>query len=119
MNPVDDELRAQFSELRAAESAEAPGLSTVLHRARRESRLSPHRRTAMLLVGAAASIAAISFVIHQVRLQAAAEQASVGVWHSPTTSLMPGNPQTVLAPPPLLSSVLDGATTSTLWRKGD
>jgi len=119
MNPIDDELRARFSELRAAESVEAPGLSTVLHRARRESRPSSNRRTTMLLVGAAASIVAITLVVRRIRLQAAARQASVAVWRSPTTSLMPANPQSVLAPPPLLSSVLDGATTSTLWRKGD
>ena len=119
MSSSDDELRARFGELRAAEAAAAPGLSAVMHGARRESRWSPRRRTAMLLVGAAASIVAITLVIRQVRLQAVAKQASVAVWHSPTTSLMPGNPQTVLAPPPLLSSVLDGATTSTLWRKGD
>jgi hypothetical protein len=119
MSSIDDELRARFGELRAAESAASPGLSTVLHRARRESRPSPRRRTAMLLVGAAASIVAIALVVRQVRLQVAAKQASVAVWHSPTTSLMPANPQSVLAPPPLLSSVLDGATSSTLWRKGD
>ena len=119
MSPIDDELHARFSELRAAESAAAPGLSTVLHRARRKSHPSPHRRTAMLLVGAAASIAGIALVVRQVRLQAAATQPSITAWQSPTMSLMPATPRSVLAPPPLLSSVLDGATSSTLWRKGD
>ena len=118
MTPIDDELRARFGQLRAAESAAAPALSAVLHRARREPRRSPHRRTAVL-IGAAASVVAITVLVRQARLHASARQPSVAVWRSPTTSLMPANPQSVLAPPPLLSSVLDGATSSTLWRKGD
>jgi hypothetical protein len=119
MTSSEDELRARFGELRAAEAAAAPGLLAVMHGARRESRRSPRRRTAMLLVGAAASIVAVTLVIRQVRLEAAAKLASVAAWRSPTTSLMPTTPHSVLAPPPLLSSVLDGATSSTLWRKGD
>lgn len=119
MNPIDEELRARFGELRAAESSAAPGVSAVLHRTRGAARPALRRTSVFLLAGAAASVAAITFVVRQARIQASARQAAVTTWRSPTTSLMPGNPQTVLAPPPLLSSVLDGATTSTLWRKGD
>lgn len=119
MSPIDDQLRAQFGELRSAESAAAPGLLAVLRRTRHESRPTRHRAAVILLVGVAASIAAITLAVRQVRLQTSAAQTALTGWRSPTTSLMPANPQSVLAPPPLLSSVLDGATTSTLWRKGD
>ena len=119
MSPVDDDLRARFGELRATDAATAPGLSAVLHLVRNQPRRLRPRAAGLFLIGAAASIAALTFGVRQLGVQTRAKQPVVTVWRSPTSSLMPANPQTVLAPPPLLSSVLDGATSSTIWRKGD
>ena len=119
MNPIDDELRARFGELRAAQSVGAPSVSAVLNRAPHSSRPIARRTSVLLVFGAAASIGALMFAARQLGVRTPARETLATQWPSPTTSLMPVNPQSVLAPPPLLSSVLDGATSSTLWRKGD
>ena len=120
MNRIHDDLRARFGELRSAESAAAPDLSSVLRRVRREPLRASRHAAPVALVAAAAAIAALTLVVvRQRRFETPAKRPSIATWRSPTLSLVPATSQSVLAPPPLLSSVLDGATTSTLWRKGD
>jgi len=69
---------------------------------------------------AAAAAVVVGLVVAQ-RFFATDDAAAQSIisWQSPTSSLVPVSGHIVLSPPPLLSSVLDGATASTLWRKGD
>jgi len=115
---ADEELRAQFGELRRADEAGAPAFSVVDRRRAVRSSVAIHRQPGTWLAAAAAAIVA---VVATQRFRAAHESSAspVANWQSPTGSLVPTGGRTVLAPPPLLSSVLDGATSSVLWHKGD
>jgi hypothetical protein len=72
-----------------------------------------------LATAAAASIVAVALLGTRHPRSAVPAEQPAATWQSPTTSLVPRTVQGVLAPAPLLSSVLDGATSSTLWLKGD
>jgi hypothetical protein len=75
----------------------------------------------MRVVWLAAAAAVVVGLVATERLRATNDAAaqSVTTWRSPTSSLVPASGRAVLSPAPLLSSVLDGATSSALWRKGD
>lgn len=111
----DDELRARFGQLRDADGGDAPSVGTLVSRAPVDRRATTARRAAVAIV--AMCVVAGGSVLARQRSHRPAP--SVARWQSPTTSLVPTSGQSVLAPAPLLSSVLDGATTSTLWKKGD
>ncbi len=112
-----NELVDRFGELRDADARRAPSLRGVVHRAPVDRRATGARRTGVAAIAVCVllggGIVARRIGVHRTPTPSAAR------WRSPTTSLVPTTGQSVLAPPPLLSSVLDGATTSILWRKGD
>lgn len=113
---LDNELRARFGALRNADGARAPGVGEIVARKAVDHRITTGRKTALTVTALCALTAGV-FVTQHIRASGAhAPQAAP--WRSPTTSLVPTG-QSVLAPAPLLSSVLDGATQSTLWKKGD
>lgn len=115
---LDRELRARFGELRDADSAGAPDVSGVVARTAIDRRATIARRSGAMLL-AAAAVVLIGVVVARQPRAVDGSGASITSWKSPTTSLIPTTGQSVLAPDPLLSSVLDGATSSTLWQKGD
>ncbi len=119
MTDAELDLRARFESLREMEQASAPDFQDVVE-VKSAARI-PTRRSAGAWVGlaAAAGVVVAAAMILQGPSRATSSTDRVTSWQSPTTSLVPTNGQTVLAPPPLLSSVLDDATASTLWRKGD
>jgi hypothetical protein len=115
----DDDLRARIRDLRRVDRARAPEFPVVVDRARAgRAKASPHRSPVVWLAAAAAVV--VGLVATQ-RLRATNDAAGqpVTTWQSPTRSLVPASGRAVLSPSPLLSSVLDGATSSALWRKGD
>jgi hypothetical protein len=118
MMQLDHELRARFGELRDADGAGAPDVSGVVARTPIDRRATIARRSGAMLL-AVAAVVLIGVVV--ARRPRAVDGSSVSItnWKSPTTILIPTTRQSMLAPDPLLSSVLDGATASTLWHKGD
>jgi hypothetical protein len=116
---ADDDLRARFRALRRNDDARAPEFPPVVHlgssvRAER----ARHRSNGVWLAAAAALVVGLVATRQFLATNDATAQ-SITTWQSPTNSLVPASGRAVLSPPPLLSSVLDGATTSALWRKGD
>jgi hypothetical protein len=113
----DDELRARFGDLRHLDDASAPEFSAVVDRAGRRKA----RAYRMPVVWLAAAAAVVVGLVATQRFRATNEAAaqSITTWQSPTSSLVPASGRAVLSPSPLLSSILDGATSSALWRKGD
>jgi hypothetical protein len=112
----DHELRARFAEMRESDGARVPGLAGLVARTPIAQRATNARR---FVVAIAAVTVVIGGGVLARRAAVDAPDESTARWQSPTTSLVPNSGQSVLAPAPLLSSVLDGATTSTLWKKGD
>jgi hypothetical protein len=70
-------------------------------------------------LAAAAAVVVGLLATQRFRATSDAAAQSITTWQSPTSSLVPASGRAVLSPSPLLSSVLDGATSSTIWRKGD
>jgi len=115
---ADDELRTRFRELRRVDTAGAPGFPTVVDQAEaRRARATPYRLPLVWLTAAAAVV--VGLFATRFRATSDAAPPSITTWQSPTSSLVPASGRAVLSPPPLLSCVLDGATSSTIWRKGD
>ncbi len=114
----DHELRARFGELRDADGAGTPDIKELVGRTPINRRAMTARRSGTILL-AAAAVLVIGVVVTRQPHAVDGSSASITNWKSPTTSLIPTTGQSVLAPDPLLSSVLDGATSSTLWQKGD
>jgi len=121
MNPTsDDELRAQFEALRHEDLGRAPDFGDVLHRTRSPER--HHRRQLdPLWIAAAAVIVLAAGIVVREGLQRSADRAaksasldegatSISRWRSPTASLLRTSGSGVLAPPRILSSILDGAS---------
>ena len=119
MTHRDDDLRSRFTELRATQTGRAPEFGDVLGRAPAAPRPAIGSSTLWLATAAAASIVVVALLVTDRARSAVPARQPVAAWQSPTTSLVPRTVQAVLAPAPLLSSVLDGATSSTLWHKGD
>jgi len=116
---ADDELRARFRELRRADGARAPEFPAVIDRAE-DGRTTPvPYRSPVVWLAAAAAVVVGLVATQRFRATSDAAAQSITTWQSPTSSLVPASGRAVLSPPPLLSSVLDGATSSALWRKGD
>jgi len=116
---ADEELRARFRELRRADGAGTPEFAAVVDRAGAERAKAAVHRSPVVWFAAAAAVV-VGLVATQ-RFRATSEAAAQPItnWQSPTRSLVPASGRAVLSPSPLLSSVLDGATSSALWRKGD
>lgn len=114
----DHELRARFGELRDADGAHTPDIKGLVTRTPIDRRATIARRSGAMVL-AAAAVFLISVVVARRPHAVDGSSVSITSWKSPTTSLIPTAGLSVLAPDPLLSSVLDGATASTLWHKGD
>ncbi len=116
---ADDEFRARFRDLRRMDAAGAPEFPTVVDQAEAgRAKATPYRWPLVWLTAAAAVVVGL-FATQRFRATSDAAAQSITTWQSPTNSLVPANGRAVLSPSPLLSSVLDGATSSTIWRKGD
>ncbi len=116
---ADDELRARFRELRRADGARAPEFPAVVDRAEDERTTPVPYRSPVVWLAAAAAVVVGLVATQRLRATSDAAAQSITTWQSPTSSLVPASGRAVLSPSPLLSSVLDGATSSALWRKGD
>jgi hypothetical protein len=115
----DDELRARFGDLRRADATRAPEFPSAAHLASLvPAKTAVHRSNGVWFAAATAAVVALIATQRFLATNDATAQ-SLTTWQSPTNSLVPASGRAVLSPPPLLSSVLDGATTSALWRKGD
>lgn len=115
--PFDDELLDRFARLRDGDVERAPNWRSLVARGPIDRRPTPVRRAGAAVIAAGVLIG--GGVVARRALTERGPVLSMSGWQSPTASLVPTTEQSVLAPAPLLSSVLDGATTSTLWKKGD
>jgi hypothetical protein len=118
----DDELRAGFDALRVDDRAGAPAFAMLAPP--REDGLHPPVRVALwaaaaaiVLVGGGALIMRPGPV--QAPLAAPNTHVSITTWKSPTRGLLVTSGTELLAPKPLLSSVLGDMTLPPTPRKGD
>jgi len=116
---ADDELRARFRELRHEDGIRTPEFQAVVDRAVDERAKATLHRLPVVWLAAAAAVVVGLVVTQRFHTTSDAAAQSITTWQSPTSSLVPASGRAVLSPPPLLSSVLDGATSSALWLKGD
>jgi hypothetical protein len=118
----DDELRVRFEALRSDDSDGAPDFREMLERART---LDAQRRRGvrpLWIVAAAGIVMAVGIALQQTRNRSAGRRAdatdssgggntlSISTWKSPTASLLRTSGSEALAPPKVLSSILDGAS---------
>jgi hypothetical protein len=130
----DDELRARFAALRAEEAARAPEFRAVHERVLARGRSAAPSRSAMLLGLAAAAVLAVATGVAfrgrrtGVRSTLVADstpsrpfrEPSITSWTSPTAGLLRTSGSALLAdPPPVHSSILDGAFPTPAEPKGD
>jgi hypothetical protein len=115
---ADDELRERFRDLRHVDDARTPEFP-VVDRARARRATAPLHRSPVVWLAAAAAVVVGLIATQRLRATNEAAAQSITTWQSPTSSLVPASGRAVFSPSPLLSSVLDGATSSALWRKGD
>jgi hypothetical protein len=115
----DDELRDRFHDLRRVDGAAAPDFPAVVDRSGVGRAKAPLHRSPVMWLAAAAAVVVGLVATQRFRTTTGAAAQSITAWQSPTSSLVPASGRAVLSPSPLLSSVLDGATSSALWRKGD
>jgi hypothetical protein len=130
----DDDLRARFGALGAEEAARAPEFRSVLERVPARRRSATSSRSVMLLGLAAAAVLAVAtgvairgrrtgepltLVADSTPSRAPAEP-SITTWTSPTAGLLRTSGSMLLsAPPPIHSSILDGAFPTPAEPKGD
>lgn len=124
MNDFDDQIRSGFADQRAHDRMGVPPFDDVIMRPETATSATRRRKARALWLAGTITVsmaaAAVAFgFIRQPGRRAVPRQPAVVAWRSPTASLIPASTQPVLAPAPLLSSVLDGATASTFWHKGD
>ena len=123
MRDIDDELRARFAALRAHDAAQAPELDAMRRRGESRATIRAGFPPRMSYAAAAAAIivmaATMTFWWTREHRSTSTMTPPIAAWESPTSSLLPRADHALLAPPPLLSSVLDGVGTSALQRKGD
>lgn len=125
--PNDDELRARFGELRAFDSQFRPEFDAIVARGeRRAATARPRRATVPIWIAAAAGIVVVvgaavvawrAVKFGEARGPEAAE--SISTWRSPTAWLLRTPGRELYAPPPILSSIIDGAARAPVQRKGD
>jgi hypothetical protein len=130
----DDELRAMYEQLRAGDDTQLPAPSFRALWARAESSAkSPPRsrvpvlRAALWIAAAACLVVTASVAFRQTRTttNTAVSPAvrtgatSLSDWTSPTAGLLRTSDTELLAPAPILASILDGVTRVRLQPKGD
>jgi len=120
--PADDELRARFEALREEDRRRAPAFRGALSDA--WPRPLPRRRAFPLvwIAAAAGLVLTVGIAVRESRQHGAdpsagpigsfggADTVSVTTWRSPTASLLRTSGSGLLAPPRILSSILDGAS---------
>jgi hypothetical protein len=124
--PNDDELRARFAELRAFDSSARPEFAAGLARGKQRVAMARARPVpAPTWIAAAAVILAIgaagvAWKARQLSRPSPATTVvqSITIWRSPTASLLRTTGRELYAPPPILSSIIDGATHAPVQRKG-
>lgn len=119
---ADDELRAQFGELRTADMGDAPAFRELFGRADRAAAgtdRNERRRLSRLAIPIALAAAIVLTVgIARVARRRAFIQAPLSTWTSPTASLLRAPGAGLLAPPGILASVLDPAVRASIPSKG-
>ena len=122
----DDELRASFPQLREDDVTRAPASISLLEHAEsfapRPIRRPPSRRRFRLLAAAAGIVLVLGVTREIIRRAHAARDAtvlSITTWRSPTQGLLRTSDRELLAPSPLLSSVLGATARAPILRKGE
>ena len=124
MNQFEDaELRALFAELREHDGVSCPEFDAMGRRAGTgRHRLPSARAAAMWVTAAACLLAGIGFIVKPWRSRETTRLVSapsISTWRSPTAALLRTPARDLLAPRPILSSVLDGTTRIPIQTKGD
>lgn len=124
--PGDDDLRAQFHALRDCDAAHAPEFRGLSSRTTRRAGpvLRPSTMTFVWLAAAACVVVAAGIALQRSRRDDTAHlagnaAAAISNWSSPTDGLLWTPGRELLSPPPILSSILDGATGALVNSKGD
>jgi hypothetical protein len=111
----DDELRACFHKLRDHDAADLPDFS-AMKRPRAHQAATP----ALVWLAAAASLILLASAVRWTRGRSDGDEPlGITTWRSPTASLLDIPGRGFVAPPPILSSVLDGVTRRAIVPKGD
>lgn len=106
--PGDDELRARFERLREDDHAHAPSFRAMWARAEPRARTTRRALTAAL-IGMVAAASVVLAVMNSSPSPSVAVAPTISDWSSPTAGLLHTMGSELLAPPPILSSVLGGA----------
>ena len=123
----EEELRACFDELRAYDVAHAPAFGESWGRAGTAARSASRRRAKSLfwIAAAACLLFAVGIAVRwsfdgrtSRSRPSTAATPSIHSWTSPTASLLRVPGRELLAPQPILSSVLDGAAGTPVQTKG-
>jgi hypothetical protein len=122
----DDELQSAFEQLRDDDRARTPAPEFRAVWTYAESRARAIRRprtmTPLWIAAAAGVVLALGLAFRGSRQPDATLDtggATLSTWTSPTASLLNISGRALLAPPPILSSILDGAAPAPVPRKGD
>ena len=120
----DEDLRARFAELRDDDRAHAPEFGPLWKRAELRAQTTARKRTLRVawIVAAAGIVVTVSVLVQQsrdVQTEGSISGATISSWKSPTAGLLRTSGIELLAPPPILTSILDGATGATVHPKGD
>jgi hypothetical protein len=120
----DDELRTAFHQLRGNDVARAPEFRALFESAERVASRPARRfasRRKLRMIAAAAGLLLVLGVAHEIsrrgHVARAALVPAITTWKSPTEGLLRTSDRELLAPSPLLTSVL-GAT-APHQRKGE
>lgn len=124
----DDELRLSIKALREHDAAQTPAFETTWQRAVSASRPSRLKRVSLMIgAGLAATYVLVAFGL-RIGAPAIASRSTVPArdttrltihtWRSPTASLLRTPSSALLAPQPILSSVLDDAARLSIQQKG-
>ena len=122
----DDELRASFHQLRVDDVARAPEFRTLFESAgsvaSRPARRFGSSRTLRIVAAAAGMVLVLGIareISRRVRVTRAALVPAITTWTSPTQGLLRTSDRELLAPSPLLSSVLGATARAPIQRKGE
>ncbi len=120
MNPLDDDLRARFEQLRDDDRATVPAFQPMWERAKAAASASRRRRLLPAGIAAAAAVVvAAGLLIHKTNdPEGFHSTATISSWTSPTASLLNALGRDLFAPPPLLSSTLDSVIQVPVTLKG-
>src|SRR6185503_8079528 len=118
----DDELRLSMQALREHDATHAPSFEAMRQRAVFRARPSRTKRVSLMIVaGLAAACVLVAFAL---RISTAPitpardTRVTIHTWRSPTGALLRTPSSALLAPQPILSSVLDDAARLALQQKG-